>query len=247
MGNKKSIIIQGTEIQLIKNNDKDFISLTDITRQLGDGEQLIKNWLQSKATIEYLGVWEQLNNPSFNIAAYYDIYEEAGLNRFVISVSKWIDATNATGIIASAGRYGGTHARPEIAMEFASWLNPALKVHIINKLLNSTKEPFDALLDGLFSFNNLPSNLPTFAYLMKDGLTEFYKIGVSRSPTYREKTLQAQQPSVSLLLTKLFANRSECYAFESGLHKRYSNYRVRGEWFNFTPVALQEVIQIFEQ
>lgn len=245
MGNNKSIVVQGVEIHLFTRSEEDYISLTDMVKAFSDGEMLIKSWLRNKDTIEFLGIWEEINNPRFDIAAYYDICDESGLNRFAISIKKWVESTNAIGIIASAGRYGGTYARKEIAFEFATWLNPALKIAVIKRLLSTSDANYEVLFDGLFSFKKAPSTLPCFAYLMKDAITEFYKIGISRSPAYREKTLQAQQPSVSLFLTKQFASRSECFAFESGLHKRYSKHRVRGEWFNFTPTALQEVIQIF--
>lgn len=127
------IIVQGVEIKVTQRENEDYISLTDMCKAFGDGDQLIKNWLQNKNTIEFLQVWEELNNPNFNLVELHQIKNNIGLNRFVMSVKKW-SATNAIGLIAKAGRYGsGTYAHKDIALEFGSWLSPEFKLYLIKE------------------------------------------------------------------------------------------------------------------
>jgi hypothetical protein len=123
----KSIMVQHVEIHLFSNNEEDYISLTDMTQGFDGAEQLIKNWLQNKNTIDFLGVWERLNNPDFNLVEFHQIKIDAGLNSFVMSAKKWVQRTNGIGLIAKAGRYGGTFAHKDIAFEFGSWLSPEFK------------------------------------------------------------------------------------------------------------------------
>lgn len=130
---KKSITVRGVEIAVTTRDEEDYISLTDMTSGFPGGDQLIKNWLQNKNTIDFLGVWESLNNPDFNLVEFHQIKTEAGLNRFVMSAKKWVDRTNGCGIIAKAGRYGGTYAHRDIAFEFGSWLSPEFKLYLIKE------------------------------------------------------------------------------------------------------------------
>ena len=127
------IVVQGTEIKVTQRENEDYISLTDMCKAFGDGDQLIKNWLQNKNTIEFLQVWEELNNPNFNLVELHQIKNNVGLNRFVMSVKKW-STTNAIGLIAKTGRYGsGTYAHKDIALEFGSWLSPEFKLYLIKE------------------------------------------------------------------------------------------------------------------
>lgn len=131
---KLKLKAQGHEISVIAyENQDDFISLTDIAKQKNKDApaDIIKNWLRSRSTIEYLGLWEQLNNPSFKLVDFDQFRNEAGSNSFVLSPKKWIDSTNAIGIVSRAGRYGGTYAHKDIAFEFASWVSPEFKLYII--------------------------------------------------------------------------------------------------------------------
>lgn len=126
--------VQGVEIHVLEREEEDYISLTDMTGSFDGGGQLVKNWLQNKNTIEFLGVWEKINNPSFNLVEFHQIKEMAGLNRFVMSAKQWMDKTGGIGIIAKTGRYGsGTFAHKDIALEFASWLSPEFKLYIIKE------------------------------------------------------------------------------------------------------------------
>ncbi len=133
MAKTKSIVVRGTKISIIEREKKDFISLTDMVKGFEEGSVLIEKWLRNKNTIEFIGIWEQINNPYFNYPEFGGIRNEAGLNRFTLSVKKWIEKTNAVGIMAKTGRYGGTYAHTDIAFEFGSWLSPEFKLYLIKE------------------------------------------------------------------------------------------------------------------
>lgn len=130
---KTYINAKGTDIALLsKGNDMDYLSLTDIAKYKSDEpKDVVKNWMRSRATVEFLGLWEQLNNPLFKGVEFDTFRNEAGSNTFTLSPQKWIDATNAIGIISRSGRGGGTFAHKDIAFEFASWVSPEFKLYII--------------------------------------------------------------------------------------------------------------------
>lgn len=131
---KKDIIqAKGFSIQVYTEDfQNDYISLTDIAKYKSDEpNDVIRNWMRGKDTIEFLGLWETLNNPNFNPVEFDGFRNEAGLNRFTMSPKKWIDSTNAIGIVSKAGRYGGTYAHSDIALEFASWISAEFKLYII--------------------------------------------------------------------------------------------------------------------
>ena len=127
------INVEGSEISIIAIDDKDYISLTDMVRNIENGLALIEKWLRNKNTIEFLGIWEEMYNPDFNSLEFEGIKNEAGLNRFVLSVKQWVEKTNSIGIVAKAGRYGGTYAHKDIAFEFASWVSPYFKLYLIKE------------------------------------------------------------------------------------------------------------------
>jgi hypothetical protein len=122
---KAILQVQGSSINVLSKENGDHISLTDMVRNFDGGSALIEQWLKNKDTVLFLGVWEQINNPGFNSLEFEGIRNEAGRNSFYLSAKKWIDLTQATGLIASAGRYGGTYAHKDIASE-ADLLNVAL-------------------------------------------------------------------------------------------------------------------------
>jgi hypothetical protein len=131
---KGKISAKGTEITVLsKGNDDDFISLTDIAKYKNPEfpADVVKNWLRLRFTIDYLGVWEQLNNPNFKLVEFDQLRSESGTNAFVLSPKKWVETTSAIGIRSSSGRYGGTFAVSDIAFEFASWISPEFKLYII--------------------------------------------------------------------------------------------------------------------
>ncbi len=128
-----TINVRGTDITVIRRNDEDYISLTNMVRNFDGGPALIEQWLKNKDTVLFLGVWEQLNNPDFNSLEFEGIKNEAGRNSFYLSAKKWMSATGAQGLIAKAGRYGGTFAQRDIAFEFGSWLSPEFKLYLIKE------------------------------------------------------------------------------------------------------------------
>lgn len=124
--------VQGTEISVIYENNRDYISLTDMLKAK-DGDFFISDWLRNRNTVEFLGVWEQVHNPSFNYGEFAIIRSEAGLNSYKISVKDWVEKTGAIGLIARAGRYGGTYAHKDIAFEFGMWISPEFKIYLIKE------------------------------------------------------------------------------------------------------------------
>lgn len=131
---KEKISAKGLSIQVYTEDFKnDYISLTDIAKykNTDDPRFVIQNWMRNRNTLEFIGLWEVLNNPKFNRVQFDTFRNEAGLNRFTMTPGKWIESTDAIGIVSKAGRYGGTYAHYDIAMEFASWLSPEFKLYII--------------------------------------------------------------------------------------------------------------------
>ena len=126
------LTIKETEVTIIKVGEEDYISLTDMLKAK-DGDYFFSNWLRNRNTIEFLGIWEQLNNPNFNCAEFDIIKSQSGLNSYRLSAKEWMHQTNAIGIISKAGRYGGTYAHKDIAFEFAMWISPEFKVYLIKE------------------------------------------------------------------------------------------------------------------
>jgi len=152
MSNAKrtSIEVQGTAVAVLSQNRQDYISLTDIARHK-DAERtdyLISNWLRNRNTIEFLGIWEKLNNLGFNPIEFDGIRKQAGLNSFVLTAKRWIDSTGAIGLISSTGRYGGTYAHKDIAFEFASWVSVEFKLYLIKEFQRLKEEENERLQLG---------------------------------------------------------------------------------------------------
>src|SRR3989338_5150943 len=146
----KKIITQNLEIAVIKRNKEEYISLTDMAK-FKDPEAtgiVIAHWLSTKYTVQFMGAWEQVHNPSFNVTEFSNIRNEAGSNGFALSSSKWIQKTNAIGIKSAAGRYGGTFAHRDIAFEFATWLSPEFKLYLIKEFQRLKFEENQKLLLG---------------------------------------------------------------------------------------------------
>ena len=119
-------------INYIKINEEDYISITDMLKSK-DGEFFVSDWLRNRNTIEFLGIWEELHNPTFNYGEFAIIKSKAGLNSYKISVKEWVSKTNAVGIISKTGRYGGTYAHKDIAFEFGMWISPKFKLLLIKE------------------------------------------------------------------------------------------------------------------
>ena len=133
------IIVKDTVVSVLKVNKEDYISLTDMLKAK-DGDFFFSNWLRNRNTVEFLGIWEQLNNPNFNCAEFDIIKSQAGLNNYRISAKEWMEKTKAIGIISKAGRYGGTYAHKDIAFEFAMWISPEFKVYLIREFQRLKEE-----------------------------------------------------------------------------------------------------------
>lgn len=137
------IKVENAEITVIRQNDDDFISLTDMAKSQFQ-EHIIFRWLSLKSTIEYLGEWELLYNPNFNYTEFGTIKNMAGSNNFVLSVKTWIEKTNAIGIVSKAGRYGGTYAHRDIAYHFGMWISPRFQLLLVKEYqrLKSEEQKF---------------------------------------------------------------------------------------------------------
>ena len=144
MSKNKTIIVKGVEITIIKQYDKDYISLTDMLKAK-DGDFFISDWLRNRNTVEFLGIWESIYNPGFNYGEFATIKSQAGLNNYKISAKEWVEKTNAIGLKATAGRYGGTYAHPDIAFEFGMWISPEFKIYLIKEFQRLKDDESDRL------------------------------------------------------------------------------------------------------
>ncbi|WP_396191805.1 KilA-N domain-containing protein [Flavobacterium sp.] len=128
----KQIEVEDKIIAITSYNDDDYICLTDMVRD-EEGNDHIRNWMRNRNTIEFLGLWEQLNNPNFKSVEFDTLKKEAGLNSFNLTPKKWVETTNAIGIISKSGRQGGTYAHKDLAFEFGAWISPMFKLLLIKE------------------------------------------------------------------------------------------------------------------
>jgi hypothetical protein len=147
MTKKKNIEVQGLIISMTQIDNSEYISLTDIARHKDktNTDDVIKNWLRNRNTIELLGFWETIYNPYFKPVEFDGFRKQAGLNSFVMTPKKWIENTNAIGIVSKSGRYGGTFAHKDIAFEFASWISIEFKLFIIKEFQRLKDDESDRL------------------------------------------------------------------------------------------------------
>jgi hypothetical protein len=147
MVKSKIINVQGREISLISDKVNDYISLTDMARYR-DSERtnyIIQNWMRTRSAIEFCGLWEQMNNPDFKSIEFDAFKNDSGSNSFALTPQKWIDATNAKGIVSKSGRYGGTFAHRDIAFEFATWISAEFKFYFIKEFQRLKDDENDRL------------------------------------------------------------------------------------------------------
>ncbi|MEO6833394.1 MAG: KilA-N domain-containing protein, partial [Chitinophagaceae bacterium] len=145
MAKNRTINVKGTEVTIVEQHKQDYISLTDMMKGFGD-DTMIYSWMRNRNTLEFIGIWEQMNNPDFKGDEFVTFKSEAGLNSFNLTPRKWIAATNAIGIISKAGRYGGgTFAHKDIAFEFGSWLSPEFKLYLIKEFQRLKEDENDRL------------------------------------------------------------------------------------------------------
>lgn len=157
---KTTIEVRGTEVGVLSEQGQDYICLTDIARYKNpDGtDDLIRNWLRNRNTVEFLGIWEELHNPDFNPVEFDGIRMQSGLNSFTLTPKQWIERTGAVGIVSRAGRYGGTYAHRDIAFEFAAWISVEFKLYLI-KEFQRLKEDESRRLSLAWNLNRTLSKL----------------------------------------------------------------------------------------
>lgn len=150
MAKKQTIHINGSDIVVLKEKTDDYISLTDMAKYKNAEATgiVISHWLSTRYALDYLGIFERLNNPDFNVTEFGNIRNEAGSNGFVLTVKQWVERTGAIGIISTPGRYGGTYAHRDIALEFASWLSAELKYYMVRELQRLKADENDRLQLG---------------------------------------------------------------------------------------------------
>ena len=142
MNRKTELVVKNINVNFFSQKQEDYISLTDIAKYKNKETTglVISHWLSTRYTIEFMGLWEQMHNPNFNVTEYRNIKNESGSNGFILSGKNWINKTNAIGIISKPGRYGGTYAHKDIAFEFASWISAEFKLYLIKEFQRLKEE-----------------------------------------------------------------------------------------------------------
>lgn len=204
------IEVKGTEITITVRDEKDYISLTDIARYR-DAERsdyILQNWLRNRSTIEFIGLWEQLHNPNFNSIEFDGFKNLAGSNSFSLTPKRWIESTNAIGIISKSGRYGGTFAHKDIAFEFASWISSEFKLYLITE--------FQRLKDDENSRLNLEWNLQrTLAKINYRIHTDAIKENLIPSELFKSQINLVYSSEADLLNMALFGKTAKQWRDEN--------------------------------
>ena len=200
MSPKKHSTVSAKRLEIraiLTTEDNDYLSLTDIAKYRSeDANQTICNWMRVHATIEYLGIWEQLHNPNFNPLEFEGFRNEAGANAFLMSPKKWIEATNAIGIQSKAGRYGGTYAHSDIAFEFASWLSPEFKLYIIKDYQRLKRDEGERLSIGWEARRTLAKT----NYRIHTDAIKAHLIDESISPAHQRMTYANEADVINVAL-----------------------------------------------
>jgi len=157
---KKTIAVKDTPVTVISRNETDYISLTDIARyrDAQRTDYIIQNWMRNRNTIEFLGIWESLNNAGFKPIEFDGFRKQAGLNSFTLTAKQWVDKTGAIGLVSKQGRYGGTFAHKDIAFEFAAWISVEFKLYLIREF-QRLKEDENSRLSLAWNLNRTLSKL----------------------------------------------------------------------------------------
>lgn len=187
----KTIQVQDTSIRIKPVNGEDYICLTDIAKGV-NGEDHIKNWMRNRNTLEYMGVWEQLNNPKFKGVEFDTFKQEAGLNRFTMTPKKWITATDAIGFVVSVGRGGGTYAHKDIAFHFCMWLSPEFQLYVV-KEYQRLKELESNTYNLEWNVRRILSK--TNYHLHTDAIKE-YVLPASTLPRNKQSLLYAEEADI---------------------------------------------------
>lgn len=188
----KKIHVNNLQITLINEGEQDYICLTDMTKGFEGGEILKDNWLRNKNTIEFLGVWERLNNPKFNPVEFDGIMQVVGLNRVRVSVKQWNEKVEGIGIIAKQGRYGGTYAHKDIAFHFAMWLSPEFQLLIV-KEFQRLKADEQERLNSAWDFKRYLSKVN---YKIHTDAIKEYLLPISSLPEDKHWLVYAEEADV---------------------------------------------------
>lgn len=214
---RTQINVNGTGISIIpdQTNGTDYICITDIAKQKSvgaDANDVIKNWLRNRDTIEFLGLWEKLNNPNFKPVEFDGFRKEAGTNAFVLSPQRWIESTGAIGLISKAGRYGGTFAHKDIAFEFASWVSPEFKLYLIKEYQRLKDDENSRLsLDWNINRTLAKINYRIHTDAIKDNLIPEYVSKAQQGATYASEA--------EVLNVALFGKTSKQWRIDNSSNK----------------------------
>lgn len=234
MSNMQVVKVEGT-----------YVSLTDMANEYAGASVLIEEWIRTRETIEFISLWEEENNPNFIPISTRKNKVGDRFDKAPTSIKEWIGATNSIGIIATAGRYGGIYATPEIAIQFAMHLNVYYRASVIREI-NEKKEIL-SILGEFLKYKKEQIDEDCYLYLMLNKNNGHYKIGISKSPSYRERTLQSQEPVLDLIFSKLYKQRSRAVSVEKILHSTFSEKRIRGEWFLLNEDDIKKIYSIVRQ
>lgn len=215
MVKKRAINVQDKVISVIDHQGDDYISITDMVRDMPNNNVIIGNWLRKKDTIEYLGLWEQLYNSDFKLIDFDEFKNEAGTNRFTLSPQQWVERTGAIGIISKSGRYGGTFAHKDIAFEFGAWISASFKLYLIKefqrlKEVEGNKDNLewnfrrslaatnyriqtDAIKETLIPWGDTPQKKDVYVYAEEADLVNLALFGITSKQWKEEYPEQALQ------------------------------------------------------
>ena len=202
---KATIEVKGTVVTVLSQASDDYISLTDIAKhkEPDRSDQVIQNWMRNRNTIEFLGVWERLNNVSFKPLEFEGFKTKAGLNSFVLTPRQWIDTTHASGLVSKSGRYGGTYAHRDIAFEFASWISVEFKLYLI-KEFQRLKEDESRRLSLAWNLNRTLSKLN---YRIHTDAIQAYLIPATVTPAQAAITYASEADLLNVALFGLTAKQ----------------------------------------
>lgn len=215
------ININGTSISLIKQNEEDFISLTEMVANIEDGNKLLERWINTKNTVDFLAAWERFNNPEFNSPELRGIRENVGSGSYYLSVKKWVEQTNAIGLYSKTGRYGsGTWAHIDIALEFGTYISPEFKLLLITEFKNFKKRESTGI-DQIWDFRRFLSRAN---YRIQTDAIKDVLIPLSTLPVAKQGILYASEAEV---LNKVVFNKTakEWNIENPDLVKRHQNIR----------------------
>ncbi|MCL2074409.1 MAG: KilA-N domain-containing protein [Marinilabiliaceae bacterium] len=228
------ITVQNIEISIATENNVDYICLTDMAKGQ-EGEDHIRNWMRNRNTLEFLGAWEMLHNPTFKGVEFDTFLHEAGANRFNMTPRKWIEATDAIGMISKAGRNGGTYAHKDIAFEFGSWLSPVFKLYLITEYQRLKEAENDPMLGELMLAN-------------QGNIEAQYEVSL----LYRDGTgiVKNEDEALKWLLRAAENGYADADVFVGGIYVEQQNYSEALKYFRRAEsngLNVREVIQCIEK